>query len=81
MKKIFFAIRGGGVKTPAIGVMKAFEENSISIAAYSGTSIGAILATLGAVETPPDEILYLVKKFVTDYSEANRLRGGKEVVS
>ena len=76
MKKINLAIRGGGVKVPAIGVMKAFEENGIEISSYSGTSIGAVLATLGALETPADEILDLVKKFVTEYSNANRLKGG-----
>lgn len=77
MKKVHLGIRGGGVKTPAIGVIKAFEENDIQVASYSGASIGAVLATLGAVDTPPDEILYLVKKFVVAYSAANRLKGGK----
>lgn len=76
MKKINFAIRGGGVKVPAIGIMKAFEENNIEISSYSGTSIGAVLATLGALGTQADEILELVKKFVTEYSNANRLKGG-----
>lgn len=77
MKKVHLGIRGGGVKTPAIGVMKAFEEHNIQIASYSGASIGAVLATLGAIDTPVDEILYLVKKFVMEYSNANRLKGGK----
>lgn len=77
MKKIHLAIRGGGVKTPGIGVMKALRENNVEIASYSGTSIGAVLATLGAIDTSPDEILYLVKKFVTAYSDASRLKGGK----
>lgn len=77
MKKVHLGIRGGGVKTPGIGVMKVFEENNIEIASYSGASIGSVLATLGAVNTSPDEILYLVKKFVVAYSDANRLKGGK----
>lgn len=77
MKKVHLGIRGGGVKTPAIGVMKAFEESNIEIASYSGASIGAVLATLGALETPSDEVLHLVKKFVSEYSAANRLKGGK----
>lgn len=77
MRKILLGLRGGGVKTPGIGVMKAFEENNMEVAAYSGTSIGAILATLGATGVNADEILYLVKKFVRVYSAANRLRGGK----
>ena len=77
MKKINLAIRGGGVKVPAIGVMKALEEEKIEIAAYSGTSIGAIIATLGAIGTPSNEILEQVKKFVIQYSNASRLKGGR----
>ena len=77
MKEINLAIRGGGVKVPSIGVMKALEEERIEISAYSGTSIGAIVATLGAIGTPADEILKQVKNFVIKYSEASRLKGGK----
>ena len=77
MKKINLAIRGGGVKVPAIGVMKALEEEKIEISAYSGTSIGAIIATLGAIGTPSNEILEQVKKFVIQYSNASRLKGGR----
>lgn len=77
MKKIHLGIRGGGVKTPAIGVIKALEENNVTVASYSGASIGAVLATLGAINTPSYEILDLVKKFVMAYSAANRLKGGK----
>ena len=77
MKKINLAIRGGGVRVPAIGVMKALEEEKIEISSYSGTSIGAIIATLGAIGTSADEILEQVKNFVVQYSEASRLKGGK----
>lgn len=77
MKKINLAIRGGGVKVPSIGVIQAFEEERIEISAYSGSSIGAIIAMLGAVGTPADEILKQVQKYVVHYSEANRLKGGK----
>ena len=77
MKEINLAIRGGGVKVPSIGVMKALEEERIEISAYSGTSIGAIIATLGAIGTPADEILKQVKKFVIQYSNASRLKGGR----
>ena len=77
MKKINLAIRGGGVKVPAIGVMKALEEEKVEISTYSGTSIGAIIATLGATGTSADEILEQVKNFVIQYSEASRLKGGK----
>lgn len=77
MKKINLAIRGGGVKVPAIGVMKALEEEKVEISTYSGTSIGAIIATLGATGTSADEILEQVKNFVIQYSEASHLKGGK----
>lgn len=77
MKKIILAIRGGGVKVPSIGVMKAMEEERIEIYAYSGTSIGAIIATLGAIGTTSDEILTQVQKYVIQYSDASRLKGGK----
>lgn len=76
-KQLTLAIRGGGVKTPAIGVLKAFEENNIYVNSVSGTSIGAIIATLVAVDTPADEIERLVKKYVVQYSDASRTRGGQ----
>ena len=76
MKKVTLAIRGGGIKTPAIGVLQAFKENHIEVAQFSGTSMGAVIATLAAVDTPADEIDYLFKKYVVDYSDASRIRGG-----
>ena len=77
MKNVTLAIRGGGVKTPAIGVLKAFEENCIEVHAVSGTSMGAVIATLVAIDTPADEIYHLFKKYVVDYSDASKTRGGK----
>ena len=77
MKKINLGIRGGGVKTPAIGMLKAFEENGIEVATVSGASIGAVIATLSAVGRNADDIFRLLSKFVVAYSKANRLRGGK----
>lgn len=77
MKKVHLGIRGGGVKTPVTGVMRALEENKIEIASYSGTSIGSIIATLGALDISSDEILQLLKKFVIPYVSASRLKGGK----
>ena len=77
MKNVTLAIRGGGVKTPAIGVLKAFEENCIEVHAVSGTSMGAVIATLVAIDTPADEIYHLFKRYVVDYSDASRTRGGK----
>lgn len=76
-EKINLAIRGGGVKVPAIGVMKRLEEEEITISSYSGTSIGSIIATLGALEVPATEIEYLIKKYVVEYSNASRIKGGK----
>lgn len=77
MKEVTLAIRGGGVKTPAIGVLQAFEENHIKVSRFSGSSMGAVIATLAAVDTPADEIDYLFKKYVIAYSDASILRGGK----
>ena len=77
MKKINLAIRGGGIKVPAIGVLDALEEENVEIQCYSGSSIGAIIATLAALETSPARIEELVKEFVVEYSNASRLKGGK----
>ena len=77
MKKINLGIRGGGVKTPAIGMLKAFEENGIEVATVSGSSIGAVIAALVAVGRDANDVFRLLSKFVVAYSEANRLRGGK----
>ena len=77
MKKINLAIRGGGAKVPAIGVMKTLEEEQIEISGYSGTSIGAIIAALGAIETHADEILTQVQKYVVQYSDASKLKEGQ----
>lgn len=77
MKKINIAIRGGGVKVPAVGVLKALKEEKVQIRCYSGTSIGAIIATLAALDTSCTEIEQLLKEFVVIYSNASRLKGGK----
>lgn len=77
MRKITLAILGNGVKTPIIGVLQVFEENHIEVAHVSGTSIEAVIATLVAVDTSSDKIKYLIKKYVVDYSDANRTRERK----
>lgn len=77
MKKINIAIRGGGVKVPAVGVLKVLEEENIIINCYSGTNIGAIIATLAAVNASANEIEKLLKEFVVIYSNESRLKCGK----
>ena len=77
-KKLVLCSRGGGVKSATtIGALKAFKEANIEISSYSGSSIGAIVTTLAAIDTPAEQILTLFQKFVVEYSEANRLHGGK----
>lgn len=78
MKKINLCTRGGGVKSgTAIGVLYAFREAGIEISRFSGTSIGAVIMTLAALETPVEEIYRLLKKYVVEYSNASRFQGGK----
>ena len=76
MKKIHLGIRGGGVKTPSIGVLKALEEADIEVTSFSGASTGAIQSTLGALGKESSEILYLFKKYVEEFSKASILNGG-----
>lgn len=55
--KIGLALGGGAAKGPAhIGVLKALEEQNITLHAISGTSVGAIIAALYAFGKTPDEI-------------------------
>lgn len=55
--KIGVAFAGGGLKGVAyIGVFKAFEELGINIDYISGTSSGAMAATLYSIGYTPDEI-------------------------
>lgn len=56
------AFSGGGARGIAhIGVLKAMLENGISPDRVSGTSAGAIVATLFAAGKQPEEILEFVK--------------------
>lgn len=56
-QKIGLALGGGAVLGAAhIGVLKAFEENDIRLAALTGTSIGAFIAALYAFGKSADEI-------------------------
>jgi NTE family protein len=54
---ISLALGGGAVLGAAhIGVLKALDENSIKISAISGTSIGALIASLYAFGKKPSQI-------------------------
>ena len=74
MKKINIAIRGGGVKVPAVGVLKALKEEKVQIRCYSGTSIGAIIATLGCI-LPSCIIVTLLAYVYMKYRNMSLLQG------
>ncbi|MDD5194381.1 MAG: patatin-like phospholipase family protein [Candidatus Omnitrophica bacterium] len=46
-----------------IGVLKAFEENDITIDIICGSSMGSVIATLWAMGLKPDEIAPLAQEF------------------
>ncbi len=69
MKKVTLAIRGGGVKTPAIGVLQAFEENHIEVAQLSGASVGSCVAILYAMGYSPREMLKIYSENMKDFSK------------
>jgi len=55
--KIGLALGGGAAKGIAhIGVLKAFEEESVAISYISGTSVGALVASYYAFGKPIDQI-------------------------
>lgn len=59
--KIGLALSGGGIRGVAhLGVIKALEENGISISAVSGTSAGAIAGAFYASGYSVDRILEIV---------------------
>ncbi len=61
MKEIVLALGGGGTKGGAhIGVLRVLEREGFTIRAVSGTSAGAICASLYAFGYSPDEIQRLM---------------------
>ena len=57
MKEIVLALGGGGAKGSAhMGVLRVLEREGFKIRAVSGTSAGAICASLYAFGYSPDEI-------------------------
>ena len=62
--KIGIALAGGGVRGIAhAGVLKALEENNISISHISGASSGSLVATLYAMGYSPYYIYILFKRY------------------
>ncbi|MGH8016592.1 MAG: patatin-like phospholipase family protein, partial [Candidatus Zixiibacteriota bacterium] len=59
--EIVMALSGGGARGLAsIGIIKAFEEKNIAIAAITGTSMGGVIAGLYACGYTPDELSSIV---------------------
>jgi NTE family protein len=55
---ILLALSGGGARGLAsIGILKAFEEKGIHVAAITGTSMGGIVGGLYAAGYTPDELI------------------------
>ena len=61
--RIVLALSGGGARGLAsIGVIKAFEEKNIEIAAIAGTSMGGVIGGLYAAGYSPDELSTIVNE-------------------
>lgn len=76
--KIGLALSGGGARGIAhLGVIKALEEMGVAIHHLSGTSFGAMMATLYAYGLPPDRILDLIinTRFFSSLRPAWTLKG------
>ena len=57
MMKVYCVLEGGGVKGAGLaGALAAVEEEGIEIIGYGGSSVGAIIATLGAAGFTGEEI-------------------------
>jgi NTE family protein len=70
--KIGIALSGGGSKGFAhIGVLRVLEKNNIPIDYISGTSMGAIVASLYAVGYSPNEIEVIIKTMDWKYRLSN----------
>ncbi|HOP06062.1 MAG TPA: patatin-like phospholipase family protein [candidate division Zixibacteria bacterium] len=59
---VVLAISGGGARGLAsIGVLKAFEENNIKVAAIAGTSIGGVVGGLYSAGYSADQLITIVR--------------------
>lgn len=62
--RVGLALAGGGVRGAAhIGVIKALEENGITIEAIGGASSGSMVAVLYAMKYNTEEMLNLFNYF------------------
>lgn len=72
--KLGLALSGGGIRGIAhAGVLKALEENNISIDYIGGTSSGSIIATLYAMGYSPYYIYILFKRYAKDLVSQNTI--------
>ncbi|MCI8641181.1 MAG: hypothetical protein HFJ59_04855 [Clostridia bacterium] len=72
--KLGLALSGGGIRGIAhAGVLKALEENNISIDYIGGTSSGSIIATLYAMGYSPYYIYILFKRYAKDLVNQNAI--------
>ena len=82
-KAVALVLGGGGARGFAhIGFLRAMQETGIPIDIIGGTSIGAILGSLVAMESEPQQIQAVCKQFVRstlDYTlpVTSLLKGGK----
>lgn len=61
--KLGLALSGGGIRGIAhAGVLKALQDNHITIDVIGGTSAGSMIASLYAIGYDPEEIFHLFKK-------------------
>ncbi len=75
---IFFAIRGGGVRSAgAIGVLRALEEVNIPIKGISGESGSSLIAALFAYGYNSNEIFELFLKYSEAITKAAKVYGGR----
>jgi NTE family protein len=59
---VLLALSGGGARgLAAIGVLKAFEEKGIRVAAVTGTSIGGVIGGLYAAGYSPGELIGITR--------------------
>ncbi len=69
---VLLALSGGGARGLAtIGILQAFEEKGISVAAVTGTSIGGIVGGLYAAGYSPEELRSLVHSISFDQFLSN----------
>lgn len=70
--KIGLALSGGGIRGIAhAGVLKALDENNITIDIIGGTSAGGLIASLYAIGYVPENIFMAFKRYAKDIVSLN----------